>query len=89
MSSATMPAATPATHAPKANVGGDPHRESCLHCLMVTFLRLRVGQSLMLMGQRVLLLVVDLPRTSSSSTKPLPVAMTLMSLAMEIIVMLP
>jgi hypothetical protein len=55
---------------------------------MATFLRLRIGQSLMLMGQRVLLLVVDLPRTSSSSTKPLPVAMTLMSLATEIIVML-
>jgi hypothetical protein len=56
---------------------------------MTTFSRLCVDQSLMLMGQRVLLLVVDLPRTSSSSTKPLPVAMTLMSLAMEIIVMLP
>ena len=83
-----MPAATPVVHAPKVNVGGDPHRESGLPCWMATFLRLRVGQSLMLMGQRVLLLVVDLPRTSSSSTKPLPVAMTLMSLAMEIIVML-
>jgi hypothetical protein len=55
---------------------------------MATFLGLRVDQSLMLMGQRVLLLVVDLFRTSSSSTKPLPVATTLMSLAMEIIVML-
>jgi len=83
-----MPDATPMAHASKVNVGGDPHRESGLPYWMATFLRLRVGQSLMLMGQRVLLLVVDLPRTSSSSTKPLPVAMTLMLLAMEIIVML-
>jgi hypothetical protein len=76
-------------HASKVNVGGDPHRESGLPYWMATFLRFRLGQSLMLMGQRVLLLVVDLARTNSSSTKSLPVAMTLMSLAMEIIVMLP
>jgi hypothetical protein len=36
---------------------------------MATFLRLRVGQSLMLMGQRVLLLVVDLPRTQLQQYK--------------------
>jgi hypothetical protein len=84
-----MPATTPVAHAHKVNGGGDPHRESCLPCRMATVLRLRVDQLLRLMGQRLLLLVLRLPRTSSSSTKPLPIAMTLMSLAMEIIVMLP
>jgi hypothetical protein len=84
-----MATATPVAHAYKVEVGGDPHRESCLPCWMETFLRIRVDQSLILMGQRLLLLLVDLPRTSSSSMKPLPVAMTLMSLAIEIIMMIP